>query len=208
METTGREPDRLTTVRPERALEARTAPPPAPTDAGPGVTWRSVLLCLLLMPINIWWVTIVEVRWYTLDGTCLPLFITPIFFLFVLVLVNRAVGQWHSQAALRQGELMVVYIALALSCVFAGHDMLQNLFGAIGHAAQHAKPENHWAERFLGLIPDWLFIGGRPGDMTSLNAFYNGNATPYDWHLLAPWISRLAAWGAFVMALVLVMLGM
>jgi len=208
METRGREPEGLTTLPPERALEAPAARPLPPSEAEPGVTWRSVLLALLLMPVNIWWVTIVEVRWYTLDGTCLPLFITPIFFLFVLVLVNRAVGQWHPQAALRQGELMVVYIALALSCVFAGHDMLQNLFGAIGHAHQHAKPENHWADRFLGLIPDWLFIGGRPGDMPSLHAFYDGNANPYDGRLLAPWIPRLAAWGAFVMALVIVMLGM
>jgi hypothetical protein len=204
----GREPQGLATLPMERAPEAPTAQPLPPSEAEPGVTWRSVLLSLLLMPINIWWVTIVEVRWYTLDGTCLPLFITPIFFLFVLALANRAVAHWGPRAALRQGELLVIYIALSLSSVFAGHDMLQNLFGALGHAAQHARPENHWAERFLGLIPDWLFIGGRPGDMTSLNAFYHGNANPYDWHLLAPWIPRLAAWGAFVLALVLVMLGM
>src|SRR5947208_9671207 len=125
METAGQDVERLTTVRPERALEARTMAPPPAAEQGPGVTWRSVLLSLLLMPINIWWVTIVEVRWYTLDGTCLPLFITPVFFLFVLVLINRAVSRWHRGSALRQGELLVVYVALALSCVFAGHDMLQ-----------------------------------------------------------------------------------
>ena len=32
--------------------------------------------------------TVVEVRWYTLDGTCLPLLITPVFMLFVLVMGN------------------------------------------------------------------------------------------------------------------------
>src|SRR3954452_4565029 len=168
METAGpasndrRGAERLVPVEPERALEAETAPPLPSREIGPGVTWRSVLLSLLLMPVNIWWVTIVEVRWYTLDGTCLPLFITPIFFLFVLVLLNRLVALGSPRAALRQGELLVVYIALSLSCVLAGHDMLQNLFGAMGHAYQHAKPENHWAERFLDQIPDWLFLGKRP----------------------------------------------
>src|SRR5713101_4648551 len=103
MGMTGREPEGLATLPAEHAREAPAAPPLPPSEAEPGVTWRSVLLSLLLMPLNIWWVTIVEVRWYTLDGTCLPLFITPIFFLFVLVLVNRAVGQWHPQAALTQG---------------------------------------------------------------------------------------------------------
>lgn len=208
MTTAGGESERLTTVEPERGLEARTAAPLPPAESGPGVTWRSVLISLLLMPVNIWWVTVVEVRWYTLDGTSLPLFITPIFFLFVLVLLNRVVRRWRPRAALRQGELLVVYIALALSCVFSGHDMLQNLIGAMGHAYYHARPENHWAERFLSLIPDWLFLGGRSGDANSLNAFYNGSVNPYDWRLLAPWIPRLAAWAAFVMALVVVMLGM
>src|SRR5712692_9232603 len=109
MESAGREPERLVTIRPERVPGTRPARPPreptaghAPYEAGPGVTWRAILLCLVLMPINIWWVTIVEVRWYTLDGTCLPLFITPIFFLFVLVLANRLVAYWRPRAALLQ----------------------------------------------------------------------------------------------------------
>src|SRR6266478_2979165 len=145
MGMTGREPEGLATLPAEHAREAPAAHPLPPSELEPGVTWRSVLLSLLLMPVNIWWVTIVEVRWYTLDGTCLPLFITPVFFLFVLVLINRALSRWHPRSALRQGELLVVYVALALSCVFAGHDMLQNLIGAMGHAHYYAKPENHWA---------------------------------------------------------------
>jgi len=120
------------------------------------------------------------------------------------VLLNRAVGHWRPRAALSPGELMVVYIALGISEVFAGHDMLQNMFGSIGFPYYHATPENHWAERFLGLVPTWLFVN----DQTSLHAFYTGNANPYDWRLLAPWLPRLARWGAFVMALVVVMLGM
>src|SRR5437868_6194915 len=100
------------------------------------ITARAIALGIPLCAVNAYWVTLVEVRWYTLDGTSLPLFITPIFFLFVLVLLNRLVAHWRPHAALRQGELLVVYIGLALSCVFAGHDMLQNLFGAMGHAYQ------------------------------------------------------------------------
>jgi hypothetical protein len=204
METLGSGPQPGTTTRTQPIPRPPRAAPPAVPETGPGVTWRSVLLSLLLMPLNIWWVTIVEVRWYTLDGSCLPLFITPVFFLFVLALFNQAARRWSPGAALRQGELLVVYIALALSCVFSGHDMLQNLFGAMGHAHYHARPENHWAERFLGLVPTWLFVS----DPTSLNAFYNGSANPWDPRLLAPWVPRLANWAAFVMALTVVMLGM
>src|SRR5579872_1895235 len=101
--------------------------PPMRTSRG-GVTFRSVLIGLILLPITIYWITVTEVRWYTLDGTSLPLFIQPIFFLFFLCLLNLLVKSWRGRAWLEQGELLVVYIMLAMACVFAGHDMLQNLF--------------------------------------------------------------------------------
>jgi hypothetical protein len=47
------------------------------------ITWRSLLLGLLAIIINTYWVTVVEVRWYSLDGSCLPIFITPVFILLV-----------------------------------------------------------------------------------------------------------------------------
>lgn len=52
------------------------------------VTPRAILIGALLIPLNVYWVTVMEVRWYTLDGSCLPLFITPVFFLFTLVVLN------------------------------------------------------------------------------------------------------------------------
>src|SRR5215831_16892368 len=66
-----------------------------------GVTFRSVLLGLLLAVPNTYWITVVEVRWYTLDGTSLPLFITPIFFLFWLVLLNLGIRRLLPRAAPR-----------------------------------------------------------------------------------------------------------
>src|SRR5438874_12318342 len=111
----------------EAASPGQAAPP------GPGVSLRAALLGLLLMPINIYWITVVEVRWYTLDGTCLPLFIQPVFFLFCLCLINFGLRRWRPRRTLRSGELLTIYTLLALSCVFASHDLLQNLFGVIAH---------------------------------------------------------------------------
>ena len=74
----------------------RTAPSETPAEVEAsaklrGITWRSLLVGLLLVVPNAYWITVVEVRWYTLDGTSLPLFITPVFFLFWLVLLNIGV---------------------------------------------------------------------------------------------------------------------
>ena len=65
-----------------------TLSPPAPSPKG--VSLRASLIGMLLIPVTIYWITVTEVRWYTLDGTCLPLFIQPVFFLFLLCLVNLA----------------------------------------------------------------------------------------------------------------------
>src|SRR5580700_4923681 len=87
-----------------RGLVKASTPLPLSDDKGPiaersaskvdrmgGISVRSLLVGMLLAVPNTYWITVVEVRWYTLDGTCLPLFITPIFFLFCLVLLNLAV---------------------------------------------------------------------------------------------------------------------
>ena len=114
------------------ALEA-AAPPSAPEsgsetpragDRG-GVSFRAVLIGLLLIPVTVYWITLTEVRWYTLDGTSLPLFIQPVFFLFLLCLVNLVVSRVRRRPLFQQGELLVIYIMTALACSFAGHDLLR-----------------------------------------------------------------------------------
>lgn len=190
-----------------RAPGAAAHPAPAPTTPrapGPpqgegrnrgGVSWRAVLVGLALTPVTIYWITVTEVRWYTLDGTSLPLFIQPVFFLFVLCLANLGVRSWRGRPWLQQGELLVVYVMVAMACVFAGHDMLQNLFGAIGHAQQFASPSNGWEAKFFSYLPSWLFVM----DRENLAQFYAGNVQITQRpELLKPWVGPLFWWGVFV----------
>lgn len=94
------------------------SPPDAPPPPSPRLPGRALLLGALLIPLNVFWVTLIEVRWYTLDGTSLPLFITPIFLLFVLVLVKLLWRKHARRAAgsLRQEELLTIYVMLVVSC--------------------------------------------------------------------------------------------
>src|SRR6266567_3216594 len=75
-----------------QAIEEDQSEPATATSAR-GVTLRAVLIGMILMVADAFWITVVEVRWYTLDGTSLPLFITPVFFLFCLALLN--LGTWR-----------------------------------------------------------------------------------------------------------------
>lgn len=178
-----------------RAEKETAAPPAYPL-------WRALLLGLLLVPVNVFWTILVEVRWYTLDGTSLPLFITPVFLLFVLVLVNFAVRRLSQRITpLRQEELLLVYIMLVVSCTFSGHDTLQNMFGSIPYAFWHASPDNRWQALFFRFLPRWLLVT----DPDALRAFNRGHVSfysPQGLEYLKAWIVPLLAWGLFFLTLV------
>lgn len=166
----------------------------------PGVTWRAVLLGLILIPLNCLWITMIEVRWYNLDGSCLPLFVTPVFLLFLTVVGNIALSRLRPAWALSQGELLTAYIMAVVSSTAAGHDTLQNMFGAITHPAwyDHLRPERHWSSVIFPYLPKWLFVW----DMPALKGYYQGNADPWAWRNLQPWLAPLAWWGAFFLVIV------
>ncbi len=167
-----------------------------------GVSWRSILLGLALIIVNSYWVTVVEVRWYTLDGTCLPLFITPVFILFVLCMLNLGLLRLAPRWALNRVELTIIYVMMVISCVLSGHDMLQNLFGSISHPYFFATPENEYQRLFFRYLPKFLLVR----DKAALTDFYNGNVNPWTSGLWLAWVLPLALWGIFLCVLFAMML--
>lgn len=166
------------------------------------VTLRSILIGILLIPVNVYWVTVVEVKYYSLDGSCLPLFVTPVFILFVITCLNFLLKKFAPRSEFNQTELLIIYIMVVVSMTFAGHDTFQNLFGQIAHAFWFATPENEWEQLFFRYIPSWLTVE----DRVVLEDYYRGEASIYNKRIFLPWIKPLLAWGAFFIALVLMML--
>lgn len=167
------------------------------------VTLRAVLLGLPLIAVNCFWITVVEVRLYTLDGTSLPLFITPIFMLFTLIMLN-VFWRWLSpRSALTPGELLTIYVMLVISSTLAAHDMLQNMFGVLGHPVRFATPENNWKALWFQYLPWRLFVR----DEEVLKDFYQGNVSPYRWYRIQPFLEPLLLWAVLILALIGVMLG-
>lgn len=82
------------------------------------ITLKAVLIGLLAIVINTYWVTVVEVRWYSLDGSCLPIFITPVFILLVLIFMNGLLQYLAPRYALTNGELIVIYVMVFISELF------------------------------------------------------------------------------------------
>jgi hypothetical protein len=183
---------------------AQVLPQPDPREEPRlgGFTARAIFLGLVLMTVNIWWVTVVEVRWYTLDSSCLPLFITPVFILFLVTVLNLAVRRLAPRSALTQAELLVMYVMMVVSMTLCGHDTLQNMFGTIGHPYQFATPENGYEDLFLQYLPNWLVVS----DKDALDAFYDGGMAWYRPEYLRAWAAPLLAWGAFIAVIIVTML--
>ena len=154
------------------------------------------------MPINVYWVTVVEVRWYSLDGSCLPLFITPVFMLFVLAVLNLLLIKFAPRLAFNQAELLVIYLMVVISETLAGHDFVQNLFGVIGHPFRFATPENRWDDLFLQHVPQWLTVS----DELALKGLYEGDEAFWQPAMYRPFLIPLLAWGGFLFTLIFVML--
>jgi hypothetical protein len=171
---------------------------PAPSSLQRGISRRAVLLGLALTVLNVWWVTLVEVRYYILDGSSLPLFVTPVFLLLLLVVANAAATRLFPRRALRQEEMLTAYLMAVISNAFAGHDMLQNFFGSVTHPYYFARPENGWQDLFLRSLPRGLYVT----DEQALDFWYRGNvaadrATGY----LVHWSVPLTLWGVFFLVL-------
>ncbi len=172
--------------------------PAAPTP----VTPRAVVLGLVLAAVNTWWVVMAEARWGVMDGSCLPLFITPVFMLAGLSALNLGLRRLHPRLALSAVELLTVYIVVVISETLSGHDFVQNLFGTIGYAHWFASPENRWEELFHQYLPPWLVVS----DMTALQYLYEGGGSFLRPDLLGPFLVPLAAWGGILLALIGAML--
>jgi hypothetical protein len=162
---------------------------------------RAILLGLLLIPVNCYWVIITEIRWYSLDGTCLPLFIQPTFMLFCLALLNLVARRYAPRLALRPAELIIIYIMVAVSSTMAGHDTIQNLFGSITYPLWYPQiiTNSNWPQLFFPYLPKWLLVW----DVPALRAFNNGNASWLNY--LYAWTTPLFAWGIFILFMLLVL---
>lgn len=158
------------------------------------MTWRAVLLGLLLIPLNAYWILQIEVVRFISWPTILSLQMNVLAVVFALAAGSRLLARLFPRAALAAGELIVVYLMLSLGTVICGTDFGQVLLAMIAYPAYYG-PSEDGALRFL---PDWLVVK----DRAALEGFYAGNAPLFDGGHWRAWLVPLLVWLAFLVALV------
>ncbi len=176
--------------------------PASPQIPAHGVTFKSILIAVLLIPINCYWVIEMEVIRYSGHPVTISLFFNVIFSLFVVIGINQLLRRFLPRVALVQSELVVVYLMLSIASGITGHDMLEILVPMLGHAFRFATPENEWQQLFVPFLPEWLTIS----DNRLLQGYYEGDVPLYTLDSLLGWATPVLWWLAFISALVFGML--
>ena len=101
--------------------------PPGSRLARSGITPRIILVSLVLMPLNCWWVLQMEIVFYSAQPTTIALYFHVVFTLLVLLLINLALHRWAPRFALERSELLVLYVMLAISTSLTSHDQMEIL---------------------------------------------------------------------------------
>ncbi|MGC4045081.1 MAG: hypothetical protein QM758_14920 [Armatimonas sp.] len=171
------------------------------------VTFRILLIGLVLIFVNAYWVIQVEGIWHSNHASAMSLFWNSIFFLLLLVLFNIFVmKRFWPKKALTQGELIVAYVMMNIATALAGHDSLQlGIPGMQGFTIWfQAQNAGNGFDKFNHYFPDWIMVK----DLDILRPVYYGSATKLLYtkqHLLA-WAVPVAVWSGFILALGTVMI--
>ena len=165
------------------------------------VSTRVIILGLLLIPFNSYWMAIMEIQWNSLDTTCVSLFFHVIFLLLMLTGLNALVKLRFPKTALTQAELMTVYIMLSIASAIMGRDSLENLPPVLGYLFWFNDPSNNFS-RFWPYVPKWL----APQDRDALKGYYVGNTSFLNPENYGAWVIPLVFWIGFVLVLTFMML--
>ncbi len=159
-------------------LERPQEPAPAPLarTMARSVTVRAILLALLLMPVNAYWIVMMERVRYSAHPTTISLFFNCVFILVVLTGLNQLVLRVRPRWALAQGELLLIYAMLGIASCMAGHDLGQVLVPSLTWPFGQASTANGYAPLFGNILPRWAMVPGIP----AADPFYRGHGTFYN----------------------------
>ena len=168
-----------------------------------GVTWKSVLTTIALIPFSFYWIIAGEIGLvgYALNTYAVP-FYNVVFTLFLLMGGNLLVKQLCGRSFFSSQELLIIYTLLSVSCALPSITLMTILVTTVGHAFWFDTPENEWRVLFWDALPTWLTIQ----DRSMLSGYYLGESSLYTIRHLTAWLRPALFWSGFMVMLMVMML--
>ena len=172
---------------------------PAPPRSA---TFRAVMLGLLLLPLNAYWIVQMERVRYSAHPTTVSLFFNTIFILVVLSGINALVGKsplrrWRFQ----RGELLLVYSMLCIGSCMAAHDFGQVLIPLLTWPYHMATTTNQYHNLLQPFLPKAFMVTNED----AVRGFYLGQDTFYTKEHFLAWLPAILVWTGFVGVLLFTM---
>ncbi|MDR3708926.1 MAG: hypothetical protein P4L33_11550 [Capsulimonadaceae bacterium] len=167
----------------------------------PRLRARAIVLGLLLLPLNAFWVVDMEYVRYSAHPTTVSLFFNCIFALVVMAGINSLVVRVRPSWALTQAELLLVYSMLCVGSCMAGHDFAQVLVGSLSWPFAWSTPSHNYEKLFWHWLPRWAMTP----NVDATYGFYHGNDTLYTREHLMAWLPAIVTWTGFTTVLLYVM---
>jgi hypothetical protein len=168
-----------------------------------GITLRAILLGMILLPLNAYFITRIEVVSFAAFPSTFSLLMNSLFVLFMLALFNLLLLRWTPRWAFSAGELITVYIMLNIGTVLAGGDMLQVIVYTISYPFLRAMQETGWwGVEYLKYLPHWMFVA----DPVTLKGFALGNTSLFQPRIFRAWLNPMLVWGGCLLVVFWIML--
>ena len=97
------------------------------------VTMRSIIIGILLIPVNTYWIVQIEFVWAHSFPTCLTLLFNAVFILLLLTSLNLFFQKLLPFSPLQKGELLTIYVMVCISSALSGCDITQTLVFTMTH---------------------------------------------------------------------------
>ena len=162
------------------------------------ITKRAILIGVLLIIANSYWLAYIEMIWHTAHLTTVALSVNVLFAILMTTWFNMGVRAIVPRAALSQRDLLIIYSMLAVGSAFSGHDSMPRLMGVMSYAYRFATPENDWEALLFRHLPPWLVIA----DAGLVKDFYEGEVSFFVGGYWRHWAVPILSWSVVILLLI------
>ena len=163
------------------------------TSSPNNITLRAILIGLVLVVINAYWVGISSELWYCMFTLVNP-FSNAIFTLVVLIVFGLALGKISKKLSLSSAETLVIYVMVTMVSTISGHTTMTPLLATLTQPFWFASPENEWQSLFWRHIPSWLTVS----NTEVLEGYFHGESTFHTITHLKAWLIPILIWSVFI----------
>jgi len=154
---------------------------------------KAIILGLLLVIVNVYWIAIMSELWYSLFTLVNP-FSSAIFTLALLIAFNFIFRHAVKRIFLSDTELLAIYVMVTVASTISGATMMTSLMGTLAHPFWFASPENEWQQLFWKYIPSWITVS----NIEIIKGYYTGQSSIHSAEHIKAWAVPALVWSGLI----------